>query len=240
MRWVQASPAAFATPSEILIALPWFVFPNGGLGDLAATAHRTGWAFLLALTIGSPFGFAVAKSRRFRVEGAFVLDFLRSIPATALVPLFLVIFGLDDFSKIAVGAFSGSLAIAISIIIGFESLNQERMRTADRIHLRGLQRVFYYELPELTPSFFVGLRAAASLCLILVIVAEMFIGSEDGLGKVIMDRRYSDNVPGLYAAIVISGLLGYLINLALAAVAGRISARMSGARFGGTVATTGF
>lgn len=237
MQWAGASPAAFARPSEIVIALPWFAYPGGGLWDVITTSYRTGSAFVISILIGAPFGLAVAKSRRFKIEGTFALDFLRSIPATALVPLFLVIFGLGDFSKIAVGAFSGGLAIAISIIIGFGSLNQERARTADQIRLRGLQRIFYYELPELTPSFFVGLRAAASLCLILVIVAEMFIGSQDGLGKIIMDRRYSDDVPTLYAAIVMAGLLGYLVNLGLAALAYKVASRMGSIGSGASTAT---
>ena len=64
------------------------------------------------------------------------------------------------------------------------------------------------------PAFFknVGARTAASLCLTLVVVGKMFIGSTDGMGKVIMDRRYSDDVPTLYSAIIVTGFIGYGIN----------------------------
>lgn len=212
MLWARPSPAAFARPSEILRVLPNFLSLSGAGLDVAATSARTLAALLIALPLGLAFGLVVAKMRWIRAEGQFLLDFLRSIPATALVPLFLVIFGLGNESKIAAGAFSGSLAIAVAALVGYNGLNAQRARVADRIGLRGLQRILFYEIPEIAPALFVGLRTAASLCLILVIVAEMFIGSTTGLGRIIMDRRYSDDVPTLYAAIVVSGLVGFALN----------------------------
>ena len=65
------------------------------------------------------------------------------------------------------------------------------------------------------PALVVGLRTAISLCLILVVVAEMFIGARSGLGWLIQDRRYSDAVPVVYGAILVTGVVGYLFNHAL-------------------------
>jgi NitT/TauT family transport system permease protein len=67
------------------------------------------------------------------------------------------------------------------------------------------------------------MRGAASLCLVLVVVAEMFVGGDGGLGRVIQDRRYSDDIPTLYGAIVVSGFVGYMMNLAFIAAEARVA-----------------
>ncbi len=212
MKLLKLSPAAFALPSEILLMMPKFFLPSGELYDLYSTVYRTIVAFLVSLPIGIVIGLFTSKISLVKDEASFVIDFVRSIPATALIPLFLVLFGPGDLSKITVGIFSGSLVIAISVLVGYQSLNKDRKRVSDLLNLNGFKRILYYELPEISPAIFVGARTAISLCLILVVVSEMFIGSKSGLGRIIMDRRYSDDVPTLYAAIVITGLVGYLIN----------------------------
>ena len=192
LMWLaKPSPAAFALPSEILREIPKFFLPDDLGYDLLGTLRRTFIAFSLSLPIGIILGVVTIKSRWINRELYFFIDFIRSIPATALIPLFLVLFGTGDISKIAVGVLSGGLVVTVSVIVGYQSLSENRKII----------------------SIFIGARTAASLCLILVVVGEMFIGSVDGLGKIIMDRRYSDDVPTLYAAIVMTGLVGYTINM---------------------------
>jgi len=209
------SPAAFARPSEIGLSIPNFFLYEHGLLHVGETFSKS----LLALTISFPLGIFIGLSVSnmifFRRELKFIIDFFRSIPATALIPLLIVIFGIGDKSKIAAGVISGSLAIAIAVIVGYSNLNSVRLQVVNNLQLKGLKRIFYYELPELTPSLFIGLRTAASLCLILVVIGEMLIGSETGLGAVIADRRYSDDVPVLYLAILLTGVLGFLTNACL-------------------------
>ena len=66
---------------------------------------------------------------------------------------------------------------------------------------------------ESLPQTFVGLRNGVSLALIIVIVAEMFIGSEDGLGHRVIDAQMLFEMPDMYAAIFVAGALGYGFNL---------------------------
>jgi len=226
MRIFEPSPAAFARPAEVIEVLPNFLLIDGSFGDVWKTLARALLALVIAIPIGLVVGVASAKITCVRGEAEFLVDFLRSIPATALVPLFLVIFGIGDASKVAVGSISGALAIAISVIVGLRGLNVDREQVANTLQIRGISRVYLYELPEIAPAIFVGLRTAASLCLILVVVSEMFIGSEEGIGRVIMDRRYSDDVPSVYAAIFIAGLIGYAINRVLLSVEKAVKSRI--------------
>jgi ABC-type nitrate/sulfonate/bicarbonate transport system permease component len=65
---------------------------------------------------------------------------------------------------------------------------------------------------SLQPTF-VGLRSGISMALVIVVVAEMFIGSDNGLGHRIIDAQQVLNVRSMYAAILAAGVLGYLLNI---------------------------
>jgi NitT/TauT family transport system permease protein len=66
---------------------------------------------------------------------------------------------------------------------------------------------------ESLPQSFIGLRSGISIALVIVIVAEMFIGTEQGLGKRIIDAQQVLNVKDMYASILITGILGYALNV---------------------------
>ena len=68
-------------------------------------------------------------------------------------------------------------------------------------------------LMESLAQTFVGLRSAVSMALVIVIVAEMFIGSDTGLGHRIIDAQQVLNVKSMYAAILAAGALGYALNI---------------------------
>jgi len=67
-------------------------------------------------------------------------------------------------------------------------------------------------LPESLPNIFSGLRIAVSLALILVAVTEMFMGTKAGLGHVIIESQLVYRIPELYSAIILTGMIGYIIN----------------------------
>jgi len=74
---------------------------------------------------------------------------------------------------------------------------------------------------SLQPSF-VGLRSAVSMALVIVIVAEMFIGADSGLGNRIINAQQVMNVKDMYAAILAAGILGYALNILFLVVERRI------------------
>jgi NitT/TauT family transport system permease protein len=75
---------------------------------------------------------------------------------------------------------------------------------------------------ESLPQTFIGLRSGISIALVIVIVAEMFIGTEQGLGKRIIDAQQILNVQDMYASILLTGLLGYSLNMLFLAVEKRL------------------
>jgi ABC-type nitrate/sulfonate/bicarbonate transport system permease component len=214
------SPAVVAAPSEIVKVLPAFLPWSGNGPDLLSTLAYSVMAFVVSIPIGVGIGALVYYSAL--DEAQYVLDFMRSIPATALVPLFLLIIGLSDRTKLTVGAFSSCLVIGLATTRGLYGLNRIRQDIIRLVGLSRSRRVFLVDLPESAESIFIGLRAGISLSLILVVVTEMMVGGHRGLGRVISDMRFTDDKPRMYAAILVTGLVGYLLNSLLAKIETRL------------------
>lgn len=194
-----------------------------GLGyDLAQTIGRTLQAFGIALVAGLPLGIVIGSSRAVYRSIEFLIDFFRSTPATALFPLFMIVFGLGDFAKISVAAFSAWLIILFNVAYGVMNARQTRILAASVMgasRLRIFRDVTFYES---LPQTFVGLRMAVSLALVVIIVAEMFIGSDNGLGKRIIDSQITFDMPQLYGTILVTGALGYGLNVLFFALESRV------------------
>ncbi len=210
------SPAALAHPLEVLAVLPHVLSPQENLPDIWSTITRSLVAFLISVPIGVVTGFIVFHAGAARRPAEFLFDFVRSIPATALVPVFLIVWGIGDTAKIAVGVFSSSLVICLATLAGLRGRSASRLGVARTLGLSALQRTAYVDLPEAAAQIFLGMRTGISLALILVVVSEMLIGSNRGLGKLIADMRYTDDTPRLYAALLLAGLIGLAYNLGLA------------------------
>jgi ABC-type nitrate/sulfonate/bicarbonate transport system permease component len=215
--WYLAVTARVIDP--VLLPLPtdtaraaWKGF-NGKLGtDFLITLERTALAIALASAIGIPIGLILGASEKLYRSLEFVVDFFRSTPATAIFPLFLLLFGVDDKTKVYVATFAASLAIIFNVAYGVMNARKTRLLAAWLMGARRHQ-ILLVILLESFPQTFIGLRTGVSLALIVVIVAEMFIGSKDGLGNSIFEAQQLFEMPAMYAAIFASGALGYGLNL---------------------------
>ena len=215
-KWVK--PVLLPAPVDTLGHL-WNSFVSGAIyPDLFATIKRTVYAFLIATAIGVPLGVALGASSVVYRSVEFLVDFFRSTPSSALIPLFLLIFGITDTNKIAIAAFAAVLVILFNSAYGVMNAKKTRVMAALTM---GVSRLHIFKdvlLMESLPQTFVGLRSGISMALVIVIVAEMFIGSENGLGHRIIDAQQIFNVKEMYSSILITGALGYLLNLVFIAL----------------------
>lgn len=182
------------------------------LHDFLATIGRTLLSLLIALLIAVPLGILLGSSEKLYRAVEFIVDFFRSTPATAVFPLFLVFFGVGDSTKIAVAAFGASLVILFNTAYGVMNTRKTRLLAARVMGASRLRVLVDVTLWESLPQTFIGIRSGVSLALVIVIVAEMFIGSRDGLGHSILDSQMLFEMPKMYAAIFLSGALGYGLN----------------------------
>jgi len=186
------------------------------LEDLKMTIFRVITSFLIAVVIGVPLGLLLGSSKKLYDSLEFVIDFFRSLPATAIFPVFLLIFGIADASKIAVAAFAGVLIILFSTAHGIMNASKVRLLTAK---IMGATRLTIFKTIlfwESLPQTFIGLRVALNFCLIIIIVTEMFIGTNVGLGRKIIDFQIIYKTDAMFAVIILTGILGYLLNMIFA------------------------
>lgn len=202
------------SPGSTLAVTAGNLLHGGLLADIGQTLWRVLAAFALAAGIGAPLGLQVGGDERVYRSVEFLVDFFRSTPATALFPLAMLLFGLGDLAKIAIAAFAATLVILFSVAYGVMNARKTRQLAARSMGAPPWRVFLDVVLLETLPQTFVGLRTGVSLALVVVIVAEMFIGATDGLGHCIIDAQISYDLQDLYGSILVAGALGYGLNAA--------------------------
>lgn len=215
--WVAAeadlvSEKLLPGPVETLAALWTSLLSGDMMLDVGPTLLRTVYAFSIAAGIGIPIGIVLGSSPRLYRTMEFVIDFFRSTPVTAVFPLFLLIFGIGDAAKISVAAFAAGLIVLFNVAYGVMSARQTRIMASKVMgasRTRILKDVMFFE--SLTQTF-VGLRTGVSIALVVIIVAEMFIGSDNGMGHRIIDAQQVYDLTDMYSSILVTGAIGYGFN----------------------------
>jgi len=180
----------------------------------ATVGGTMGADFLATLTvIGVPLGVALGASEPLYRSVEFLVDFFRSTPSSALIPLFMLFFGISDFNKVAISAFAAVLVVMFNSAYGVMNAKRTRIMAASVMGASPWRVFRDVLLWESLSQTFVGLRSGISLALVIVVVAEMFIGSENGLGHRIINAQQVLNVKDMYASILAAGVLGYLLNV---------------------------
>jgi len=207
------SPVLLPGPGVTLEHL-WKVTVSGTMAhDFLMTLSRTAQAFAIATVIGVPLGVALGASEPLYRSVEFLIDFFRSTPSSALIPLFMLFFGITDFNKVAISAFAAVLVVMFNSAYGVMNAKRTRIMAAQVMGASRWRTFRDVLLWESLSQTFVGLRSAVSLALVIVVVAEMFIGAEDGLGHRIINAQQVLNVKDMYASILAAGVLGYLLNI---------------------------
>ena len=213
--YVATQDLMLAVNAAITLQRPLLVKGEPGTG-------KTMLAEEVSTALGMPLGIALGSNERAYRSVEFLIDFFRSTPSSALIPLFLLIFGINNINKVAIAAFGAFLIVIFNCAYGVINARKQRVAAAKVMGATRWQifkDVLFWE--SLQPSF-VGLRSAVSMALVIVVVAEMFIGSENGLGHKIIDAQQVMNVRVMYAAIMAAGILGYALNVLFLALERRI------------------
>ena len=184
--------------------------------DLLHTLGRTLAALLIAVVGGVSAGLWLGYHVRVyrAVEG--IVHALRSVPAAALFPLFLVAIGVGEFSIVALAAYNSLMVVLINTVTGTQLANESRLYHARLLGLKGWSIATDVLFWEALPHILGGIRIALGYSLALVIAVEMFIGvSHMGLGRRIFEFQAAYRTPETYALILVTSFLGISMNLLL-------------------------
>jgi ABC-type nitrate/sulfonate/bicarbonate transport system permease component len=174
-------------------------------------------ALVIAVVAGTLIGLSPLLRRGTRTT----IEFLRPIPSVALIPLAILLYGLQREAALVIVVWATFWQIFIQVLYGVADVDPVARDTARSFGLGWLARLRYVVLPTALPYLSTGLRLGGTVALILAITAELVIGNP-GLGRLIQSARSVGNNLSLYALVVVAGILGLLINLLFRALERRV------------------
>lgn len=206
-----------AFPSALLPTIPTvlnrlYVMTANGTMLLHAlfTMYRIMFGFCLAIMVGLPLGILMARYRP--VENFFMplVSAFMPIPSFALVPLFLVWFGIGNTATIAIVFYAATFPMVLNTWTGVRSVNPLWMRAAGAMGAEEHQLFWRVIVPGALPLIIAGFRQAFLRAWIAVVGAEMIAASSWGLGWVIFDAREFLRADVMMASITVIGIIGFL------------------------------
>ncbi|YCH09335.1 ABC transporter permease [Arthrobacter sp. alpha11c] len=176
-----------------------------------------GIAVLAGVLIGTALGLMPMVLEAIEPE----LEFLRAVPAVAILPIAIIAMGLGDDMRIAVIAFGAVWPVLLNTIAGIRALDPVVKDMSTAFSLSAATRLFVVRLPSAAPQIFAGARTALSIAVVLIVVSEM-TGAHRGVGYFILAAQRNYAITDMWTGMLVLGILGYLLNLAFRILEGRL------------------
>jgi ABC-type nitrate/sulfonate/bicarbonate transport system permease component len=199
--------------------------------DVIPSVTRLGAGYAIAVVIGIALGVVLGQRPTLRRMATPVIEFLRAIPAPALIPFAILVLGVENDAKIFLIAIVCVFPILLNTIDGVAGVEPTLLDTSRVYRVSAADRLRYVVLPAAAPQIFAGMRTSLSLSLILMVISEM-VASTNGIGYFILQSQRSFAITEMWSGILLLGLLGYLFNAAFTILERRVLAWHIGARMG--------
>jgi len=186
-----------------------------------ATTLRMLEGWLLASVLGVALGALIGVSATARSYLQPTLEFIRPLPASALLPLAISIFGLDPNMVLFVIAFGAMWPVLLATMHGFAAVEPRLAEVSRCLQMSRPAFAWKVGLPNAMPDILAGMRLSMTVSLIVAVVGEM-IASQPGLGQAILLAARAFRASELFAGIVLLGLIGLASNALLALVERRL------------------
>jgi NitT/TauT family transport system permease protein len=173
--------------------------------------------YLLSILVGVPLALAIFLWPAFARSFYPLLVSSQAVPKTAIAPLFVIWLGFGILPKVLIAFLIAFFAIVISTVVGLGSIEPEKIYLARSMGMSPTMTFFKIRLPQALPSIFGGLKVAMTLAVVGTVVGE-FVGSDSGLGYLLLIANGNLDTPLLFAGFVgltvIGGTLYLLIEAA--------------------------
>lgn len=202
---------AISDPSNIASAW-WQQVTHGSLpGALAGSLKTMVIGFVIAVPLGVTIGFLMGRSRV--VWGLLepLVEIIRLTPVTAILPVYVLFFGIGTSMQIAVFLTAGLFPLIINSYAGAQGVSKILGETAQTFQLNWFQTQREIALPYAIPYILVGMRQALGMSLVFAVVIGMLVG-ESGIGYYILGAQQDFDVSQLLAGVVSVAAVGYLFN----------------------------
>lgn len=201
----------------------WLTDPDAITDHLMPSMVRLliGWGS--AVVVGIAVGVMVGLSVAFKDYVDPVIQFLRSIPPPALIPLFIVLLGIDDDMKVTMIFFGVIWPIILNTVDGVQSVDALHLDTGRAYGVGRWSRLFRIILPSAAPKVFAGMRISLSIAVILMVISEM-VATTNGVGFTLVQAQRSFRYLDMWGTILLLGIIGYVLNTILQMVEHRVLA----------------
>jgi ABC-type nitrate/sulfonate/bicarbonate transport system permease component len=196
--------------SAVLIRLFDDIMSGDLLVGLGLTMLRTFAGFALAAVAGIVIGVTIARFRFARWFFDPVVSVGNPLPKIAFLPIFILWFGVFDWSKILMVAFSSVFPVVVATWAATENVDKYLIWSAQSLGVGRRALLWEIVLPSAMPEVFTGLQIALPIALIVVIICEMTMGGEGLGGSMMTSMRFADS-PGVFSGIVAIAIVGSLL-----------------------------
>ena len=207
LHWLD--PVYFPAPTSVAAALIGLLQTGELWGHLGATVTRAGVGYLFAMLIAVPVGLLMGKFRWVNSLLEPLVDALRTMPSAAIIPVAILLFGIEEQMKISVIIFGAMWATIVSTVDGIRGVEPLLLDTGRLMQLSPTQMITRIIFPAAMPTIVTGMRISLAIALILAVTSEMIAGS-DGLGYFILDAERGFAFHRMYAGIIVIGCIGYV------------------------------
>jgi ABC-type nitrate/sulfonate/bicarbonate transport system permease component len=199
-------------PLQLLDIFPDVWFGERLFDDVLPSIGRLIIGIAVSIIVGIALGILIGSVRVLRMLAEPALEFLRAIPPPVLVPVLMLIIGINDQMKIAVIIFGCIWPVLLNTVEGVRAVDGVLNDTCRVYGISGAARMRYLVLRSASPQIMTGVRQSMSLGLILMVISEMF-ASSSGLGYAIVQFQRTFSVPEMWTGILLLGLLGVVLSL---------------------------
>ncbi|AZM91730.1 ABC transporter permease [Streptomyces sp. W1SF4] len=215
--------ATFLPPVSEVARAWWELLGDGQLGEHTwASLTRSFGGFAIAVAVAVPLGLLIGWYRPVAAFLGPLLELFRNTAALALLPVFVLLLGIGETSKVSIVVYACVWPILLNTISAVGNADPTLVRLARSMNLstpRLFQKVI---LPASVPAVFTGIRLAGAVSILVLVAAEM-IGAKAGLGYLINASQFNFAIPQMYAGIVTISAIGVAFNQVLVAVERRLS-----------------
>jgi NitT/TauT family transport system permease protein len=206
---------AFASSPELIGRALWVLIRSGELwGHLAASLRRLAIGWAVGTVTGLAAGLALGLFTLARSPGMAVVSALFPIPKIALVPLFIIWFGIGEGSKVVTLAFGVFFPTVINTMAGVDGVPRNLIRMAQAFGVPYRSILTKIVLPGAMPAILSGFRITTSTAIILLVAAEM-IGADKGIGAFVLQAGNLYDTDNLLAGIVVLSAIGLAVSWGL-------------------------
>jgi ABC-type nitrate/sulfonate/bicarbonate transport system permease component len=183
---------------------------DGILGEqIWVSLQRILTGFFFGSLLGIPIGLAIGSFRPVRRVLEPYTEFFRFIPATAMITVAVIWFGIGEGSKIFLIIYTTVFIVILNTAAGVSAVAPNKIRAAQSLGAGRIQVFLLVALPATVPFILTGMRLAMGNSFVTIIAAEL-VAANAGLGKMIWDARLYMLVDQIFVALVVLGLLGFI------------------------------